>query len=239
MSWLTDIINYILPPRCLKCGKPLVTNTGLCEECFSEINFITSPYCYKCGHPLETDSFSNAKMLCGRCMRRHNHLFRLSRSAFAYDEASKNLITNFKFCDKTENARFLAQTMFVAGKDIFENGIDMIIPIPLHFRRLVVRRYNQSALLAQELSKLSNCQAECTCVIKHRHTRPQVELSGLARVRNVKGAFWVKYPERVKNKRILLVDDVVTTGSTLRECALVLKKAGAKSVDTLTVARVI
>lgn len=239
MSWRTDILNFILPPRCLNCGRILTENTGLCASCFDEITFITQPYCRKCGHPLETAAASGEGMLCGRCLKTNNRPFRFSRSAFAYDEASKNLILNFKFRDKTENARFLAQTMYVAGEDIFKAGIDVIVPVPLHFLRLLGRRYNQSALLARQLSKLSGCPADCTSVVKHRRTRPQVELSGLARVRNVKGAFSVNRPALIAGKRILLVDDVLTTGSTLKECALALKRAGAKSVDTLTVARVV
>ncbi len=239
MTWLTDVINFVLPPRCLNCGRILAENTGLCASCFDEIAFITKPYCRKCGHPLETAAVSGERMLCGRCLKTNNRPFRLCRSAFAYDEASKNLILNFKFRDKTENARFLAQVMYVAGEDIFNAGIDVIVPVPLHFLRLLGRRYNQSALLARQLSGLSGCPADCTSVVKHRRTRPQVELSGLARVRNVKGAFTVKHPKMIAGKRVLLVDDVLTTGSTLKECAMVLKKAGAKSVDALTVARVV
>ena len=239
MSVWRDILDYILPPRCLQCGRPLHENTGLCKTCFADINFIVRPYCQRCGHPLETDCADNGQMLCGRCLRRARREFRLSRSAFAYDEGSKRLILNFKFNDRTENARFLAQTMYVAGADIFAAGVDVIVPVPLHFTRLFRRRYNQSALLASELGKLSGCKAETFALVKHRRTRPQVELSGLARVRNLRGAFSVAHAERIVGKRVLLVDDVLTTGSTLRECARVLRKAGAKSVDTLTAARVI
>lgn len=239
MSLWADILNFILPPRCLKCGKILKENTGLCADCFDEINFITRPFCRKCGHPLENAVSDDSSLLCGSCLKKTSRPFRLSRSAFAYDEASKGLIVGFKFNDKTENAKFLAQTMFVAGEDIFKAGIDVIVPVPLHLTRLINRRYNQSALLARQLAKLSGCPADSTSFVKHRRTRPQVELTGIARVRNVRNAFSVKNPEKIKGKRVLLIDDVLTTGSTLKECALALKKAGAKSVDTLTAARVI
>lgn len=239
MSLWADILNFILPPRCLKCGKILKENTGLCAECFNEINFITRPYCRKCGHPLETEVSDDSMMLCGSCLKKRRSPFRLSRSAFAYDESSKGLIIGFKFNDKTENAKFLAQTMFVAGEDIFKTGVDVIVPVPLHLTRLINRRYNQSALLAGQLAKLSGCAVDCTSFIKHRRTRPQVELTGMARVRNVRDAFSVRNPEKIRGKRVLLVDDVLTTGSTLKECAQALKKAGAKSVDTLTAARVL
>ena len=113
------------------------------------------------------------------------------------------------------------------------------MPVPLHYTRLIKRRYNQSVLLARELSKLVDIPCDCRSVIRHRKTKPQVEFSGHERIRNVKNAFSVKYPENLKGKRVVLIDDVMTTGSTLKECAKVILQAGAKSVDTLTVARVI
>ena len=122
--------------------------------------------------------------------------------------------------------------------DIFDEGVDLIVPIPLHFTRLIKRRYNQAALIATELGKLTGIKVDCTSVVRHKRTKPQVQFSGHARISNVKGAFSVKHPEKLKGKRIVLIDDVMTTGSTLKECALAMKKAGAKSVDTLTIARV-
>ena len=163
----------------------------------------------------------------------------MSRSAFAYDDASKDLILSFKFHDKTENAKLVAQMMYVAGEDIFKEGVDVIMPVPLHYTRLLKRRYNQSALLGRELSKLSGIECDNLTLVRHKKTRPQVELSGLERQRNVRDVFSIKREDKVKGKRVLLIDDVLTTGATLRECGKCLKKAGAKSVDTLTVGRVI
>ena len=238
MSFWDQILSYILPPRCLKCGKVLPDNRGLCSKCIEEINFITQPYCKKCGHPLE-GNFDNQKMLCGSCLSKKRTPFRLSRSAFRYDENSKHLILSFKFHDKTDNASLLAKMMYVAGEDIFKTGADVIIPVPLHYTRLLKRKYNQSALLGHELSRLSGIKLDCRSLIKHRRTRPQVELRGKERLENVKGAFCVKKAENIKGKRVILIDDVLTTGTTLKECAYALKRAGAKSVDTLTIARVI
>lgn len=172
-------------------------------------------------------------------MRNKRTPFRLNRSAVHYDEASKNLILAFKFMDRTDNAKILARWLKIAGQDIWHQGVDVIIPIPLHYTRLLKRRYNQSGLLAAELHKLTGLKVDYTSVIKHKRTKPQVEFSGHARVKNVKDAFSVKHPEKIKGKRVVLIDDVMTTGSTLKECALALKRAGAKSVDTLTVARVV
>ena len=129
--------------------------------------------------------------------------------------------------------------MWLGGKDIFAAGVDVIVPIPLHYTRLIKRRYNQSALLAGELGRLCGVPVDVRAVVRHCKTKPQVEFSGHERVKNVKNAFSVKYPAVLKGRRVLLLDDVMTTGSTLRECAKAILKAGAVSVDALTVARVI
>lgn len=237
-SFFQKIIDTVLPPRCLKCGKILEGESGLCASCFNEMDFIAKPYCQKCGRPF-AEVRQGDGLVCGDCMRKHHSPFRFNRSAVKYNEHSKNLILAFKFMDKTDNAPLLAKWLKQAGKDIFDTGVDVIVPIPLHYMRLLKRRYNQSSLLAKELGRLSGIAVDYSSVVRHRHTRPQVEFSGSARVKNIKGAFTVKHPENIKGKRIVLVDDVMTTGSTLKECALALKKAGAKSVDTLTVARVV
>ncbi len=238
MSLWDTIINSFLPPRCIKCGKVLNGNdNGLCPECFNEINFISRPYCEKCGRPLDEEP-TGCAIYCATCLQELKTPFRYSRSAFRYDDGSKNMILSFKFLDKTENAKLLGSFMYNAGKDIWNNGADVLIPVPLHYTRLLKRKYNQSALLCQELSRKSGLPIEYTAVQRHIKTRPQVEFSGSARVKNVKNAFRVKYPEKIRGKHIVLVDDVMTTGSTLKECALVLQQAGAASVDTLTIARV-
>ena len=141
--------------------------------------------------------------------------------------------------DKTDNAVVMARWLQQAGADIFDAGVDLLVPVPLHYARLLKRKYNQSGLLAGELGRLTGLSVDYQALQKHKHTRPQVEFSGQERLKNVKGVFSVKHIEKIKGKRILLIDDVMTTGATLKECALALKKAGAKSVDALTVARVV
>lgn len=235
---LSQIIKIFLPPRCIKCGAILSDDDGLCSECFRELNFITAPYCYKCGHPFE-EVGSSKKLICGNCMKKRKTPFRFNRSALYYDDISKDLILALKFMDKTENAKTLAKWLCMAGNDIWQEGVDILVPVPLHYKRLIKRRYNQSALLVKELSKLTGIKADYTSLVKHKSTKPQVQFSGHERVKNVKGAFSVKHLEKIKGQRVVLIDDVMTTGSTLKECALALQKAGAKSVDTLTVARVI
>ena len=126
--------------------------------------------------------------LC-RLSEKRRSPFRLSRSALYYDDASKNLILAFKFMDKTENARLLAAMMKVAGEDIFAAGVDLIVPVPLHYTRLVKRRYNQSALMAYELGRYTSLPVDCFSLVRHKKTRPQVEFSGAERVKTLKTPF--------------------------------------------------
>ena len=160
----------------------------------------------------------------------------------SYDSIAQKLILNLKFHDRTDLASVLAKMMYVAGKDIFASGVDVIIPVPLHYTRILKRKYNQSALLAKELGRLTGIKVCYDVLTKSRMTRPQVECSGFERLNNVKGAFLLKNSEKIKGKRVLLIDDVLTTGSTIKECkecALAIKKAHPKSIDNLTIARVV
>lgn len=238
MNIFRAILDTILPPRCIKCGKIISDNIGLCEDCFREMNFISRPYCRKCGHPFQSEHLPR-NLQCPRCNAGKIAPFRYCRSALCYDDAAKPLILALKFMDKTDNAVVMARWLQQAGADIFDAGVDLLVPVPLHYARLLKRKYNQSGLLAGELGRLTGLSVDYQALQKHKHTRPQVEFSGQERLKNVKGVFSVKHIEKIKGKRILLIDDVMTTGATLKECALALKKAGAKSVDALTVARVV
>ncbi|MBR1604503.1 MAG: ComF family protein [Alphaproteobacteria bacterium] len=236
LVFLQKVIDVILPPRCLLCGKIVADQNGLCQECFDKIKFISTPYCLKCGNPLPT---GNSVQSCSLCVSDNKNPFRMQRSRVYYDDASRPLIVDFKFHDKTENAEFLTRWLLTAGHDIWQQGADILIPVPVHASRLRERKFNQAALLCKELSKLTQIQANYTVLQKTKKTKPQVECDSRTRVRNLKNAFSVNNIEELKDKRVVLIDDVMTTGSTLKECANVLLKAGVKSVDALTVARVI
>lgn len=161
----------------------------------------------------------------------------MKRSSFIYDDESKNLILDLKFRDKTAYAETLANLLYTAGADILAENPDVLIPVPIHRLRLLKRRYNQSAVLAKYLSYKTKIPTDFSSLIRCQNTIPQVALSGAARRNNLKHAFEVKYPHKIKGKKVVLIDDVSTTGSTLNECAKVLRKAGAAEVYALTLAR--
>lgn len=238
MHFFTKLIRYILPNRCLLCGKVIDSECSVCADCFEKITFITKPYCQHCGTPFISSLCQDENMVCVECLTKKDN-FRLCRAAIEYDEFSKQLLLNFKFADHIENKNIFAKWLLLAGKDIIAAGVDMIIPVPLHYTRLLKRKYNQSAILAKEFSILTGVPAEYHVLKKIRRTLPQSKCNGAERKLNVKNAFNVVHPEKIKGKRIVLIDDIFTTGSTMKECAKMLLKAGAKSVDALTVAKVI
>ena len=233
------VINLILPPRCIKCGKILGERNGLCSNCFNKIHFISAPYCARCGRPFTNESGLTAgkKQLCGKCLQEKHTLFTMQRSAFIYDDESKNLILDFKFRDKTVSAETLANLLFSAGHDIWNEKPDLLIPVPIHKLRLLNRRYNQSALLVKYLAQKSGLKADYFSLIRQQNTIPQINLSGEARRHNLHHAFCAALPQNLQGKSVVLIDDVETTGSTLNECAKVLKKAGVTKIYALTLAR--
>ena len=232
-------LNMILPPRCIKCGQVLSERNGICPDCFAKITFISSPLCHCCGRPFAggADVKFGAVQYCGECLRKKKRLFTMQRSAFVYNDESKDLILNLKFRDRTGTAETLADLLYTAGIDIWKEKPDLIIPVPIHRLRLLQRRYNQSALLCKYLAQKTGIAADYETLVRQRNTVPQVQLSGTARRNNLKQAFATANPQKFKGKKVVLIDDVSTTGSTLNECAKVLHKAGAAAIYALTLAR--
>ena len=236
------VIDFVFPPQCLVCGKILHGEDGLCFQCLTKINFITNPKCSCCGRPFEVISKSTStisrkeqkNLLCPKCMIK-KHKFDKCVSAVRYDETSKKLILPFKHGDKTQLANFLGKIMNTAGRELLTET-DLIIPVPIHFTRLLKRKYNQASLIGNTISKLSNKPIRHRILIRTTATASQGHLSPKQRKQNISGAFDVKHMEEIKGKTILLVDDVYTTGATVDECAKTLKKYGAKKVFVLTFA---
>lgn len=231
------LLDAVMPPRCLKCGE-VVGNTGaLCAPCFDKISFITSPLCQSCGVPF-SDVYleSPDALVCGACVETPP-VFERARAVIVYNDDSRSLITRFKYADRTDLAPAFARWMTRVGGDLLVDA-DVILPVPLHRWRLLTRTYNQSAYLARRIAKLSGVPAEYGVLRRVRATPSQGGLSAAARRRNVAAAFVIKKPDAVTGKRVVLVDDVLTTGATLNACARVLRQSGAAAVDAIVIGRV-
>ncbi|MBI3440332.1 MAG: ComF family protein [Proteobacteria bacterium] len=229
-------INALLPPRCVATGE-IVDAQGMVSPVFwAQLQFIEDPFCKTCGSPFSFNLPTGA--LCAACMEQEP-LFDQSRSAVTYNEASRKLVLAFKYGDRLHTVHTFVPWMIRAGQELIGQA-DCIIPVPLHARRLRERRFNQSALLAQAIATRTGKDYLPDTLLRIRHTTPQNGLSAKDRDRNVRGAFVVKKCSHatVRDKNLLLIDDVFTTGATLNECARILKSAGAETVNVLTIARV-
>lgn len=234
---LRQFFNLMLPPTCAGCDEVAEGEHVLCPTCWAKLRFISQPCCDACGHPFEYEV--PGLTLCGACVR-DRPPFTQARAALLYDGASKDFILSFKHADRTELAKLLSKWLAQAGGE-FLPAADVLVPVPLHWTRLFARRFNQAALLAQALGRLVAKPVAVDALVRHKKTPSQGHLGVTARMRNVQGAFRVP-PGRlasIKGKRVVLVDDVYTTGSTVRVAAKALLRAGALRVDVLTLARVV
>jgi ComF family protein len=231
------VLDALLPPRCLVTHEPVDRPGQLSPAAWQAIDFIAPPLCACCGVPFEVDLGPDT--LCGACAKAPP-AFDRARAVMRYDEAARPLILRFKHADRTEAAPAFARWMARAGAEPLES-CDLIAAVPLHRWRLVRRRYNQAALLANELARLSGKPSVPDLLVRRRNTLSQGRLSRAQRALNVRGAFAVapQFRERVRGARVLLVDDVLTTGATLEACARTLKRAGAARVEVLVLARVV
>ena len=228
-------LDLVLPPQALDGGaRPLTT--GLSVAAWSRIAFIEAPACDGCGLPFEYDL--GAGVRCAACMAR-SRAFGRARAACLYDDASRDLILKLKHADRPELAHLLALWLSRAACDLIAEA-DAVAPVPLHPFRLFARRYNQAAEIARPLARRANLAFLPEALRRKRDTASQGGKSGRGRRLNVRGAFEVPPAarEQVRGRRILLVDDVMTTGATAEACAKVLLAAGAAAVDVAAVARV-
>lgn len=246
-SWIKAFLNFVFPPKCPLCGIFLTAEEEhlfFCKECFGDINFITAPFCPRCGlpypanFPLLSPPCEGGGHLCGQC-NLNKRTFEKARAIAYYDGTLLKSIQQFKYNDRFAFIRPLGKLLgdyLMALEDGFSYGL--IIPVPLHKKRLRERGFNQSSLLAKVVAKRTSIPLDVSSLRRVRWTEPQTNLSGKEREKNVKGAFKVVKRDRVEGKKILLIDDVFTTGSTVNECAKALLRVGAKGVDILTLARV-
>lgn len=232
-STLRWLVNTVLPPRCPVSGDTVEKQGMLSADTWKALEFIAAPYCECCGVPFEFGAETGTH--CGACME-HPPVFKAARAALKYNDTSRDLVLGFKHGDRLYAVKTFTPLLKQAGAEMLA-GADYLVPVPLHFWRLVRRRYNQAALIAKDLGKDCGIPVLASALKRVRATPSQGHLKAQDRRKNVKGAFAVKSARSIQGKRIVLIDDVMTTGSTAEECAEALLKAGAAEVCVLAVAR--
>lgn len=231
-----DLAHFVLPPLCLACRRPVGTAHCLCPLCWGEMHFIERPYCERLGLPfadaLEEGAVSAHALAFPPAYER-------GRAVAIYDGVARDIVHHFKFRDQLDLAKPMGSWMARAGQELLKEA-DFLVPMPLHRWRLLQRRYNQSALLAREIGRLSARRVLTQGLLRIRHTKRQVGLDRAARQENVQGAFRVP-PDiagLIRGSRVLLIDDVLTSGASVDAATRALKRAGAAEVDVLVFCRV-
>jgi ComF family protein len=256
MSFSKNFLDLIFPSKCLICREK--DSLSFCNSCINKIEYINSSFCFRCGCSLS--SFNISFPVCIECKKHKRRFsFECARAVGIFDEVLRDAINKFKYKKKKILAKPLGELLVNYLKEDKKNkfqirgnyelcnltsyyfpeihNFDFVIPVPIHKKRVKLREFNQSELLANVIYENFKIPILNNCLIKNIDTASQTELSYEQRLKNVKGAFIVKNKEKIKQKTILLIDDVFTTGSTVNECSITLKKEGAKKVYVLTLAR--
>jgi ComF family protein len=229
-------LDIALPTLCVSCREP-VHGEGVCATCWAQLSFIAPPYCPRLGIPFVYDP--GPELLSMEAIA-NPPAYQRARAAVRFDEVARTLVHALKYQDRTDLAPAMGGWMARAGRELLE-GADMLVPVPLHWRRGWSRRYNQSGALARAIARQSRVPLRSDVLQRLRATEQQVGLSRPQRASNVQGAFGVSADRRpdVQGKRVILVDDVLTSGATVDACARALLRAKAKQVDVLVFGRVV
>jgi ComF family protein len=227
-------LDLCFPPHCPSCRVPVGAAGNLCAGCYGKLQHIAAPYCSCCGVPF---ALAFEEGLCGGCIA-ESPPYTQARALWVYNEVSRPLVTRIKFHDQTTLVPRYGVALARAGQAVLADA-ELLVPVPLHWRRLLARRYNQAALIAHAVGRASGLPVLTQALVRHRFTRPQTGLKRAERQKNVHRAFAVaeSMKARMEKKRIVLIDDVMTTGATVHACVEALMKAGAAEVRVLTLAR--
>jgi ComF family protein len=235
-----ETLLLVYPPMCAGCARAFYSDKSepFCPDCFIALDLISEPYCPLCGIPFGAEKMTSH--LCGDCLG-SVHRFDRARATGFYQGLMREVVHRFKYGGQTFLVNPLARMLIGPGKELTRlHRIDTIVPVPLHYKRLRQRGFNQASLLARRLGSLLKIPVDYSSLKRTRWTDPQIGLSRNQRAANVKGAFSLKAREKIRGKGILLLDDVLTTGETVNQCVRVLKKdGGAREVVVLTVARTV
>ncbi len=233
------MVDVVLPPRCPISGEVVSSQGMVAPESFGSLQFIAAPFCVCCGFPFGFDGASHHDKKCAACLQKQPPYIS-ARAALVYDDVSRDLILRFKHGDQLDMVGCFTPWLRRSGAEQIARA-DYIIPVPLHRGRLIRRRYNQASVIAIALAKACGKEFCSDILRRHRATPTQGYLNYKERKKNVSAAFTVNEAQKtnIAGKTILLIDDVYTTGSTVKECTRVLLKAGAAGVDVLSVARVV
>ncbi len=232
------LLDVLLPPNCLTCDAPVSEPGQLCPDCFRATAFITEPFCAICGVPFTNAGQAGPGRLCPSC-RARPPAFACARAALRYDGPAKRILLPFKHGDRTEVASAMARLMARNGAVLLRRA-EVLVPVPLHRRRLLWRRYNQAALLALALARIARRPAVPDALCRTRPTIALGDLTAAERAEIIDGVITVRSSRaaRIAERRVLLIDDVMTSGATANACAHALLDGGASAVDVLVAARV-
>lgn len=229
---LRNGVELLYPPQCVTCEAATATPFSLCVTCWNAMPLISKPYCERLGTPFAVDY--GMGMLSPAAIADPPRFDR-ARAVARHKDTARDLVSRLKYGERLDLATLMAKMMVQAGRDVLEDA-DLLVPVPMHRLRLWQRRYNQAALLANAVSRLTGVPVCLDALRRVRHTRAQVGLRRPERQQNLQGAFGIapEHQALITGRRVVVIDDVRTTGSTLNACAHILRKAGATRIDVLT-----
>ena len=236
---ITAVLQFALPPRCPACGIVMPDQYGFCPDCWGKLDFLSGPCCACCGVPFEVEPLAGEQNLCAPCMA-DPPPWQSARAVLAYDDIVRHIVMRFKYGRRIGLARLMARGMLPRISALLaREGEALFIPVPLHRRRLWERGFNQSALIARHLAKMTGQPVDLLTLQRVRSTRPLRAMNPAQRQKEVKGAFALdpKRVEQIRGKNVILIDDVHTSGATARACTEMLLAGGAASVHFLSWAR--